>query len=114
MRARRRALGANALVALALTVGPGRAEARDGWFGVDKVKHFLVSAFIQSVTYSTLQAAGAERRAALAGATGVTLGVGLAREWHDRRQGRPFSVRDLAWDGAGTGAASLLLLRTER
>lgn len=102
------------LLATALMVGRPAAPAGDGWFGVDKLKHFLVSAFIQSVSFAALEGAGADRRAALIGASGVTAGVGLAREWHDRRRGGPFSVRDLAWDAAGAGAASLVLIRTER
>lgn len=106
--------GARGLLLIALLAGRPAAPPGDGWFGVDKVKHFLVSAFIQSVTFSALETAGADRRSALAGASGVTITVGLAREWHDRRQGRPFSVRDLTWDAAGVGAASLVLVRTER
>ena len=86
----------------------------DRWLGRDKVKHFLTSAFVQSVGYAALQAAGAERGAALAGASVATLGAGVAKEVADRRAGGPFSVRDLAWDAAGAGAATLLLVRTQR
>ena len=86
----------------------------DGWFGRDKVKHFLMSAFAQSATFATLQAAGAERGAALAGASAATATLGVAKELADRRRGGPFSVRDLTWDAAGAGAASLLLVRTQR
>ena len=86
----------------------------DGWFGRDKVKHFLMSAFAQSATFATLQAAGADRGAALAGASAATATLGVAKELADRRRGGPFSVRDLTWDAAGAGAASLLLVRTQR
>lgn len=99
------------LATILLTPPPATS---DGWFGIDKVKHFLVSAFIQSVSFAALETAGADRRSALVGASGVTMGVGLAREWHDRRRGGPFSIRDLTWDAAGAGAASLILTRTER
>lgn len=106
--------GVKGMLLITLLVARPAAPAGDGWFGIDKVKHFLVSAFIQSVTFAALETAGADRRTALAGASGVTMGVGLAREWHDRRRGGPFSVRDLSWDAAGAGAASLVLIRTER
>ena len=98
----------------ALLVATLFAQPGDGWFSRDKLKHFLVSAFAQSVTYATLQAAGAERGAALTGATAVTATLGVGKELSDRRRGGPFSGRDLAWDAAGAGAATLLLLRTER
>ena len=92
---------------------PAAAPA-DRWLGRDKVKHFLTSAFVQSVAYASLQAAGAERGVALAGATAATMGAGVAKEVVDRRRGGPFSVRDLTWDAAGAGAATLLLVRTQR
>ena len=92
---------------------PAAAPA-DRWLGRDKVKHFLTSAFVQSVAYASLQAAGAERGAALAGASVATMGAGGAKEVADRRRGGPFSVRDLTWDAAGAGAATLLLVRTQR
>jgi uncharacterized protein YfiM (DUF2279 family) len=91
-----------------------RAARRDSWFGPDKVKHFFMSAFLQSVTYSALRAADAGHRASLAGATAATAGFSLGKELHDRRTIGEFSVRDLIWDGAGAGAATLLLVRTRR
>ena len=90
------------------------AARADRWLGRDKAKHFLTSAFLQSVAYASLQAAGAERGAALAGASVATMGAGVAKEIADRRRGGPFSVRDLTWDAAGAGAATLLLVRTQR
>lgn len=97
-------------LALLLLVGP----PPDRWFGVDKLKHFVVSALAQSVTFSGLQYAGASRDAALGGSLAVGVTLGLGRELHDRRAGGPFSVRDLVWDGAGLGAATLLLRHAER
>ena len=90
------------------------AQPSDGWFGADKVKHFLASAFVQSVAFSSLEAAGLERATALAGATLATTAVGVGKELLDRRAGGLVSGRDLAWNAAGAGAATLLLLRTER
>jgi putative lipoprotein len=101
--------------ALAFTLlfgGKGAARPADHWLGRDKLKHFFVSAFVQSVGFATLQAAGADRSSALAGATAATAAFGIGKELVDRRQGGPFSVRDLAWDAAGAGAATLVLVRT--
>lgn len=87
----------------------------DPWFGIDKIKHFFMSAFIESVSYSLLQASGVHHRSAMTGAIGITLGVGLARELHDQRSpGNIFSVRDLTWDAIGTGAGAVLLSHTIR
>lgn len=100
---------------LAANVVCGQAAAvhPDSWFGVDKIKHFFISAFIESLAYSGLQAAGAHRRPALSGAIGVTMAVGVAREIHDRRTpGNIFSVRDLTWDAVGAGASAVLLSHT--
>ena len=81
----------------------------DGWFGPDKLKHFFLSAFIQSVTYGTLSATGSGHQSSVLGATAVTATFGVGREVHDRRAKGEFSVRDLTWDAAGAGAATLLL-----
>jgi len=88
------------------------APPQDRWFGEDKLKHFVVSAFAQSVSYSALQLAGADHGPALAGATVATLGAGVAKEWADHRAGRPFSYKDLTWDAAGAGTATLWLGHT--
>jgi uncharacterized protein YfiM (DUF2279 family) len=86
---------------------------RDSWFGVDKIKHFFISAFIESMTYSALQAAHVKRRPALTGAIGVTAAIGVGRELHDRKKpGNRFSYRDLTWDALGIGAGTLMLART--
>src|SRR5216117_2329875 len=87
----------------------------DAWFGIDKIKHFFMSAFIESVSFSALQAARVHHRSAMAGAIGITFGLGLGREIHDKRTpGNIFSVRDLAWDVIGTGAGAVLLSHTIR
>ena len=93
---------------------PSDARARDGWFGADKLKHFFVTAFTQTVAYSALQAARVRHEHALAGAWGVTAAVSVAKEFHDRRTTGVFSMRDLVWDAAGAGAATVLLTRARR
>lgn len=88
------------------------ADTGDGWFGRDKAKHFLVSAFVHSLAYSATRAAGSRQSAQVTGAAAVTV-TGVIKELADRRAGRPFSVKDLAWDAAG-GAASAALLNGAR
>lgn len=88
--------------------------ARDSWLGPDKIKHFFISAFIESLTFSALQVTGASRGTAFAGALATTAAFAIAREVHDRRTKGVFSVPDLTWDAAGAGAAALVLRSTQR
>jgi uncharacterized protein YfiM (DUF2279 family) len=109
----------NALLSMCLGInllyGQAAVVHTDSWFGIDKLKHFFMSAFIESVSYSALQAMRANHRAAMGGAIGITLGLGLARELHDQRTpGNIFSIRDLTWDALGTGADAALLSHTIR
>ena len=108
----------NRLLSLSLAVNLIYAQAavvRDSWFSPDKIKHFFMSAFIESLTYSALQAARVNHRPALAGAIGVTMAVGVGREIHDKRTpGNIFSVRDLTWDVVGATAGAVLLTQTRR
>ncbi|HEV7387890.1 MAG TPA: VanZ family protein [Gemmatimonadaceae bacterium] len=111
----------SALVGVCMAINVVFAQAAatqphpDSWFGIDKIKHFFMSAFIESVSYSLLQASGVHHRSAMGGAIGITLGFGVAREIHDKRTpGNIFSVRDLTWDAIGTGAGAVLLSHTIR
>ncbi|MDQ6768371.1 MAG: VanZ family protein [Gemmatimonadota bacterium] len=108
----------NQLAGLCLAVNLVFAQAavlHDSWFSPDKIKHFFMSAFIESLTYSALQAARANHRAALGGAIGFTMAVGVGREIHDKRTpGNIFSVRDLTWDAIGTAAGAVMLSHTIR
>lgn len=77
--------------------------------GADKMKHFFVSAFVHSVSYSIARAAGADRSSAqLAGGISA-LSVGLLKEVRDARVGSGFSLQDLVFDAAGALAAAALL-----
>ncbi|MEO6444544.1 MAG: hypothetical protein ABIZ91_15370 [Gemmatimonadaceae bacterium] len=100
----------NLLVAFAFSFPPC-LPARDAWFARDKVKHFLAAAAIQGISYAAFRQRTDHPTVALWGATGVTAAASLGKEWHDRRSGRTFSVRDLAWDAAGTGAATIGIIR---
>jgi putative lipoprotein len=91
------------------------ADIPDSWFAIDKIKHFFMSAFIESVSYSALQAAHANHRPALAGAIGITAAFGLGKEIHDyRNPNNHFSIKDLSWDAIGAGAGLVLLSHTIR
>jgi putative lipoprotein len=92
----------------------GHRPERDSWFGVDKIKHFFMSAFIESMTFSGLQAAGANRNAAFAGAISATAALGVAKEMHDKKTKGVFSFRDLTWDGLGATAGLVMLKSTQR
>jgi len=94
--------------------GPGDHPGGDSWFGADKVKHFFMGAFIQSVAYSAVRATGARHEASLVAATGVTAGVSIGKEWWDAHSGGTPSVRDLTWDAAGAASATLLLQHSVR
>jgi putative lipoprotein len=90
------------------------APPADAWLGEDKLKHFFMSAFIQSMGYSSLRAAGVAHPLALAGASATTATFGIGKEvWDAHGHGTP-SGKDLAWDAAGAGAATLLLVRSPR
>jgi hypothetical protein len=94
--------------------GPGDHPGGDSWFAPDKVKHFFMGAFVQSVAYSALRASGAGHSASLAAASGVTAGVSVAKELWDAHSGGAASARDFVWDAAGAAAATLLLGRSVR
>lgn len=94
--------------------GPGDHPGGDSWFGADKVKHFFMGAFVQSVAYSAVRATGARHQASLVAATGVTAAVSIGKEWWDARSGGTPSVRDLTWDAAGAASATLVLQHSVR
>ena len=119
MRCRTRVFLVVLATALTTNVAVAQAAKRpphpDPWFGIDKVKHFFMSAFLNSVSYSALQAARVNHRSAMAGAIGITMAAGLGRELHDMRvPGNLFSIRDLTWDALGTAAGSVLTAHTIR
>ncbi|MGH7646794.1 MAG: DUF2279 domain-containing protein [Gemmatimonadaceae bacterium] len=96
------------VLALSLSLGAGHQNG-DKWFAPDKLKHFFVSAFVESASYSALRAARVNHHDAIVSAAGLTVGVGLIKELHDTHTGEGFSLRDLAWDAAGTAAGAAFL-----
>jgi uncharacterized protein YfiM (DUF2279 family) len=97
---------------LALTVALQAPIPGSPWFGADKIKHFLMSAFVHSVAYSAARWSGAGRGTSQIAAGVASGSVGIWKELHDRRSGRPFSVSDLVWDAAGAASAAALLNHT--
>lgn len=79
------------------------------WLGADKIKHFLMSAMIHSLTFSAARTARLARPASQAAGGISVASFGVWKEFHDRRAKKPFSVEDLAWDAAGAVAAAALL-----
>jgi len=94
-----------------LLLGP-TPQPKAGWFGPDRLKHFFLSFFVQSASYSVARAVNLGKTPALGAATAATAGVALSKEIWDRRRGTGFDQRDLVWDALGAGAASALLVRT--
>lgn len=86
----------------------------DPIFGVDKVKHFFVAGFIESMTFAGLEAAGASRSSSRAGGIAAMTVASFGREIHDRKVKGLFSVRDLLWDGIGATAALIVINKTQR
>ncbi len=92
---------------------PEEHPGGESWFGADKAKHFFMSAFIESASYTSARFVGLSRRDAMWTASGVTAAVGIGKELHDRHVGGEFSLQDLTWDGAGGLAAALMMRRTK-
>ena len=91
-----------------------QGQPADRWFSPDKIKHFFMAAFVQSVGYSTLRATQLDHRSSLIGASAGSAAWSIGKELSDARRTGLFSKRDLVWDAAGIGASTLLLERTAR
>ena len=97
----------SAVLAFALALPP-----LGSWFGADKLKHFLMTAFVQSAAFSASRAAGTDRRLSNVVGAVASAAVGVSKEVRDSRTGKPFSVQDLVWDAAGAGTMAALLARS--
>jgi uncharacterized protein YfiM (DUF2279 family) len=96
-----------------LLLGPV-PRAAGGWFGPDRIKHFFLSFFVQTAGYSLARTARLSHGPALGAATAATGVAAVSKEIWDRKRGTGFDRRDLVWDAAGAGAATVLLVRTVR
>lgn len=85
----------------------------DEWLGEDKLKHFFIAGFVESIAFAGLEVAGAKRNVARTGAIAATAAAAIGREVHDYRSKGAFSFRDIVWGGLGAGATLFLLNRTQ-
>jgi putative lipoprotein len=102
------------LVFLLFTGGPPR-HANDPWFGRDKFLHFAASAVVQGAAYSIFRR-DARYTVAAQRASVVTVTVGVGKELYDLRhpERHTASWRDLAWDGVGGTAATVIARQADR
>ena len=64
-----------------MLVGLLQVGARDSWFGTDKVKHFFLSAFVQSLSYSVMQVTTrGSRSSLLLSASAASAAAGIGKE----------------------------------
>lgn len=98
----------------AIAQKPVAVAPADPWLGPDKLKHFFVAAFVESVAFAGLEAVGADRNASLPAAVSAVAVVSVGREVHDRRTKGLFSIKDLTFDALGAAAAFFLLRHTQR
>jgi hypothetical protein len=110
----RRLLTVLAALALAFPLEAQSPRPADPLFGVDKVKHFFIAGFVESMTFAGMQSLGSSRSTARISAITATSIVSIGREIHDKKKKGLFSVRDLAWDAIGAGAALAVLNKTQR
>ena len=109
-----RSLIVAALLAIAASSAGAQAQHKsvDPWIGPDKPKHFLMAGFVESLTFASLELAGANRSPARLGGMTAAAIVSVGREIHDRKVGKGFSLKDLLWDGLGMSAALLVINKT--
>ncbi len=108
---RHRGIVGHLLVGIVL-LAPASRPAGGRWFAPDRLKHFFLSFFVQSASYSVVRAANAGHGPALIAASGVTAAAAVSKELWDRKRGTGFDAGDLVWDALGAGAATALLVRT--
>src|SRR5438067_7296403 len=73
------------VAAISIPVSDSAVKPRDSLLGLDKPKHFLLSAFVQSFTFASLESTGMKYSANIAGASLLTAAVDLGKELHDRK-----------------------------
>lgn len=91
---------------------PSLPAAEDRWFAEDKVRHLALAFAGTGMSFGAARAAGLEREAGLVAAGSAMLLASIGKEIRDRRQGGPFSGRDLVWDLAGIAAGLALAAGT--
>jgi uncharacterized protein YfiM (DUF2279 family) len=82
----------------------------DAWIAEDKLQHFGMSFAATAFAYAGARSM-IEPDPALVVAGSAALLAGVAKEIHDVRAGRGFSLKDLAWDAAGVALGLTLAQR---
>ena len=85
-------------------------QARDRWFGEDKLKHLFTSTAVVGFGHATARTVVSSEEAVIPAVLGG-VAAGLWKEWYDRRRGRPFSGRDLLYDAVGVALGAALVSR---
>lgn len=80
----------------------GAAADPDPWIARDKLLHFGGTFTLAAGGYSAAAGLTDQPVVRLGVGAMVGMGAGLAKEMYDRRGSGHASLRDLAWDGAGT------------
>lgn len=94
-----------AALALCLCMSFGAQPPADRWFAEDKIKHFVTSFVVTSLSASAARTAGLDPRESAYAGAGAGVAVGVWKELRDMgRRGETASFRDLTWDLAGVGA----------
>jgi uncharacterized protein YfiM (DUF2279 family) len=86
-------------------------SSSDAWFAEDKLRHFAMSFAATGFAYGGARFA-LEPRPARVTAGAAALAAGIGKEVHDARQGRPVSLRDMAWNIAGVALGIALTHNT--
>lgn len=84
----------------------------DEWFAEDKLRHFFLSFAVTNLGYGAARTAGLDHGLAEIVAVAGAAAAGLWKEFHDRSIGKPFSRKDLVWDGLGILAGLVLATQT--
>jgi uncharacterized protein YfiM (DUF2279 family) len=105
----------NLALAFVLFTGGSPHRANDAWFARDKFLHVAASAAVQGAAYAVFQR-NARYTVAAQRASLVTVAVGVGKELYDLRHPahHQASWRDLAWDGVGGAAATVVVHQVDR
>jgi putative lipoprotein len=97
-------------VLLCLCLSSAPHPPADHWVAQDKLRHFVSSFVLTSLSASAARAAGADPRSSAVIGAGVGVAAGAGKELRDlfAANADP-SLKDLAWDLAGDGAGFALM-----
>jgi len=99
------------LLLLALQQQPVQRPPRaaDQWIAEDKARHMFTSMALVNFAAAGARIIGMDNKDALVPAIAGTAAVGILKEVYDKRVGKPFSFRDLAWDAVGIGLGAIVV-----